>query len=105
MGYDRTLNWDLKGSREYDGISEKSYTCEENGAVAVMCFADACRGGSHYITLNGIAVGYAVNFARTYDGASICFASFNVKKGDVIRCKPYASDTNRWNYMAISLFK
>ena len=104
MGFDRIVGWSYQASREYDGMTEKSYTCEENGAVAVMCYAEAARGSSHYIMLNGTEVGYTVKYYRMYN-SSICFACFNVKKGDIIRCKPYASDANAWSYAEIGLFK
>lgn len=103
MGFNRVVAWSYKASREYDGMSEKSYTCTDAGAVAVMCFAGSARGSSHYIKYNGTEVGYAVNYFQNY-GWSILFACFNVSKGDVITCKPYASDTGAWSYAEIGLF-
>ena len=104
MGYDRVGGWSYQALGEYDGISEKTYTCSENGSVAVMCYAEGAREGSHYIKLNGTEVSYAVNYCKIYN-SSVCFACFNVKKGDVITCKPYASDTRCWSYAEIGLFK
>lgn len=103
MGFNRVVAWSYQASREYDGMSEKSYTCTESGAVAVMCYAQAARGSAHYIKYNGTEVGYAVKYFSNYN-SSICFACFNVHKGDVITCKPYASDTKAWSYVEIGLF-
>lgn len=92
-----------KASKELDGMAEQSWTVTKDCWVVVSVFGGSARGSSQYIRKNGTEVSYAASAFQNYR-YGYCMATFEAKKGDVITCKPYQSDTNIYSYVNITAY-